>query len=157
MIQQREMRVFSDDAANQSGTEPSNSVRNEFFQRIKRPSAKKQSRASFALRARAITGHRDITGCNSFRALPRTATGANGAKKSAVSADSIFIDTGKQLGRIYYFTRARAPFRARCCFCLLSRIQFYTFARRLYIHTAFHTADIFECPFEWPLYFASYR
>lgn len=93
---------------------------------------------------RAVTGHRDITGSGAqfISRFAPTASGANGAKKSAVSADSIFIDTGKQLGRIYYFTRARAPTRAVVFVCFRG-IAFYS--RRLYT-TAFHTADIFECP-----------
>jgi len=93
----------------------------EFFQRIKRASAIEQKAIRCRHRyARAVTGHRDITGSGAqfISRFAPTASGANGAKKSAVSADSIFIDTGKQLGRIYYFTRARA---ARRCFCLLSR------------------------------------
>ena len=103
----------------------------------------------------AVTGHRDITGSGAqfISRFTPTASGANGAKKSAVSADSIFIDTGKQLGRIYYFTRARAPTRAVVFVCPHG-IAFYS--RGLYT-IAFHTTGIFECPFEWPLYFATVR
>lgn len=96
----------------------------EFFQRIKRASAIEQKAIPRRHRyARAVTGHRDITGSGAqfISRFASTASGANGAKKNTVSADSIFIDTGKQLGRIYYFTRARAPTR---CFCLLSESRF---------------------------------
>lgn len=100
----------------------------EFFQRIKRASAIEQKAIPCRHRcARAVTGHRDITGSGAqfISRFAPTASGANGAKKSAVSADSIFIDTGKQLGRIYYFTRARAPTRAVVFVCFHG-IAFYS-------------------------------
>lgn len=127
----------------------------EFFQRIKRASAIEQKAIPCRHRcARAVTGHRDITGSGAqfISRFAPTASGANGAKKSAVSADSIFID-GKTIGSNLLF-HACLRTDARRCFCLLSRNR-VLFAWT--VHTALHTADIFECPFEWPLYFATFR
>jgi len=118
VIRQREtpeMRALWRRSRLRQNSQIARAVRSEFFQRIKRASAIEQKAIPRWRRyTRAITGHRDITGpgVQFISRFAPTASGANGAKKSAVSADSIFIDTGKQLGRIYYFTRARAPMRA---------------------------------------------
>lgn len=86
------MRVFSDDAANHSRAEQSNSesyrtaVRSEFFQRIKRTSAIEQKaiprQRRYAPAPSQVTEISPGPACNSFRALPRLRRAQTGRKKA---------------------------------------------------------------------------
>lgn len=98
------------------------------------------------------------TACNSFRALPRLRRAQTGRKK-APYPQIVYLLIRENNWAEFIISRVPAhPDVARvCCSCFRVCFCSHRFIRVDCTHNAFHTTDIFECPFEWPLYFATFR
>lgn len=151
------MRVFSDDAADygrtvkqrkQYGANSSKELSGH------RPSSKKQFRAGVVTPAPSqVTEISPGPVCNSFRALLRLRRAQTGRKKAPYPQIVYLLIRENNWVE---FIISRVPAHRCALLFLFVFTDLVLFAQT--VHTsAFHTADIFECPFECSLYFATFR